>query len=608
MMRIRESRGSILAKHRIGGLRRFAFAGDSFTYSQGVPPTSALPECAARHLNELSVNWPVEAINYGVCGYNLWNDWLAFKNSPQIFDGLILTLCHNDADLFCRTYKIQYQEPRADLWEESHPYGAAVVKCFEDIKAFSNAHKLPVAICFYNCWKDESSLRTGQIIKDLAEKLGLLYIDANAYLKDRNYPKEMLQVSAADGHPSPEVHTAIGKLIADTIHRDGWLKDDEAPSVQRGAERVLLAAKDLVLKEGYPADQALHWAAATLDAKKTTARRLQFVQPDFDPDLISSIYEEVMKSTQCWHIGKRLNAFMSEVAMGGYRLSSILWSSEELRVQLTELGFALSLGNWRHLSKDLVQQYSGRKGANSQSDLDAGRPVFEGPQLLVRVKETFEKLRELTGSLAPVSFPDVSPVADEFNHLSGLVRRLEAECDALDGTISSFWKDYDATASSLSDNEKRFILDLVWTSVEHVQALFLSFSGATSALERILDVQANAFTTVEITIRAPAAKDSAPYWVTVQGEYSLPSRFLFSDNANFIADGADWHVKAYLPIMYTGRLTIRPWVRTIADQVAEVTLTKVEVYNQPNQRRAVPMKMFRRDEFGQYVSSQIFLI
>ena len=119
MMRIRESRGSILAKHRIGGLRRFAFAGDSFTYSQGVPPTSALPECAARHLNELSVNWPVEAINYGVCGYNLWNDWLAFKNSPQIFDGLILTLCHNDADLFCRTYKIQYQEPRADLWEES---------------------------------------------------------------------------------------------------------------------------------------------------------------------------------------------------------------------------------------------------------------------------------------------------------------------------------------------------------------------------------------------------------------------------------------------------------------------------------------------------------
>ncbi len=607
-MRIRESRGSILAKHRIEGLRRFAFVGDSFTYSQGVPPTSALPECTARHLNELSVNWPVEALNYGVCGYNLWNDWLAFKNSPQIFDGLVLVLCHNDADLFCRTYKIQYQEPRANLWEETHPYGGAVAKCFEDIKVFSNASQLPVAICYYNCWKDESSLRTGQIISDLAAKFGLLYINTSAHFKDRNYPKELLQVSAADGHPSPEVHTAIGKLIADTIHRAGWLKDDEAPSIQLGAERALIAAKDLVLKEGYPADQALHWALATLDTKKKTARRLRFVQADFNPDIITPIYDEVMRSTLCWHVGKRLNAFMSEVAMGGYRLSTILWSSEELRVQLTELGFALCLGNWGHLSKDLVQQYSGRKNVNQQGDLGPEIPIFDPATHLVDVKESFQKLVKLVGSLASVSFPDVNQVVDELNPLSVLVRRIESECDALDGVISAFWRDYSDAAPTLSSKEKRFILDLVRPSIEHTRSLFLSFRSTASTLERIQDVQADAFTTVEITIRAPVDKDSTPYWVTVQCEYSLPNRFLFSDNANFKADGSDWRIKTYLPIMYTGRLTIRPWVRTVADQVVEVTLSKVEVYNQPNQRRDVPMKMFRRDEFGQYVSSQICLI
>ena len=608
MIRVRESRGSFLARHRIEGLRRFAFVGDSFTYSQGVPPNSTMPECTGRSLNELSLNWPVEAINYGVSGYNLWNEWLAFKNSPQIYDGLVLTLCHNDADLFCRTYKIRYEEPRSDLFEVTHPYGAAVVKCFEDIKAFSTVSKLPVAICFYNCWKDDSSLRTGQIIKDLSDRFGLLYIDTQDHLKERNYTKGRLQVSAADGHPSQEVHAIVGKHIADTLHRNGWLNDHEELSAQRGAERVLHAAKDLVLKEGYPADQVLHWAVSALDAKKTTVRRLQFAKPGISLDILSAAYDNAAKSTRCWHFGKRLNAFVSDVAMGGYRLSTILWSSEELCAQLNELGFALSTGDWKSLSKDLVQQYSARPIADREIDQSAALPNFEAAQSFVPVRDAFEKLCFLAESLSTVSFPGVRPIVNEFNRLSVLVQRVEHECTALDGAMSSFWKNYEAAASALTDSEKRFILNLVRTSIEHVRVLFLSLTDTVLAFGRILDIQPNTFTTVEITIRAPAAKGSPPYWVTVQGEYSIPSRFLFSDNANYMADGSDWNIKTYLPIMYSGRLTIRPWVRTISDQVTEVTISKVVIYNQPDQRRTIPMKMFKRDEFGQYVSSQIGLI
>jgi hypothetical protein len=368
------------------------------------------------------------------------------------------------------------------------------------------------------------------------------------------------------------------------------------------------AAKDLVCKEAYPADQALQWAVATLDAKKTTARRLEFTQPNFKAVTISLAYDDALKAMQCWHVGGRVNVFISEVAMGGFRLSTILWSSEELRAQLAELGFALSTGHWSDLSKELTQQLSGRQTVDPQGNFDTGGLTLRASDLFAPTKESFQKLLDFLGSFPAVSFPGVNPVASDFHHLAVIVRRLEAECSALDDAISSFWRNYEAVSSSLSDIERQFVLHLVGTSIEHVRTLYLSFSSTASAFARMLDVKPNGYTTVEITIRAPAAKDSTSLWVTLQGEYSLPNRFLFSDNANFVADGTDWRIKIYLPTMHSGRLTIRPWVRAVGDQVTEVTLSKVEVYNQPNQKRSIPMKMFRRDEFGQYVSSQIFII
>src|SRR5215469_2178243 len=72
-MRLLVGRSNWRPSVRIEGLRRYAFIGDSFAYGTGVAPDQTLPSNAERQMNELMPACPVEAVNFGVAGYNLWN-------------------------------------------------------------------------------------------------------------------------------------------------------------------------------------------------------------------------------------------------------------------------------------------------------------------------------------------------------------------------------------------------------------------------------------------------------------------------------------------------------------------------------------------------------
>src|SRR5947208_7178698 len=177
---------------RIPSLRRYAFIGDSHAYGTGVAPDETLPANAEQQMNELLPAWPVEAVNLGVPNYNLWNSWLAFKHGPQVYDGVVLVLCSNDADLFNRTYHVNYAEPQQTRWESEGPFGNAVARCFDEIASFSQEQSLPVAVVYYNAYDNPGQLRIGEIIGDLCASRGLLFIDTFVQYRDRNFARDDL--------------------------------------------------------------------------------------------------------------------------------------------------------------------------------------------------------------------------------------------------------------------------------------------------------------------------------------------------------------------------------------------------------------------------------
>src|SRR5580692_7708201 len=187
-MRVLQGRGDWRPGFRIESLRRYAFIGDSNAYGFGVAPDQTLPAIAERQMNELWPAWPVEAMNLGVGGYNLWNSWLSFKHGPQVYDAVVLALCANDADLFERSYRLKYAGPQHIRWESTHPFGAAVARCFDDIASFSQASSLPVAVVYYG-HGHRDALQVGEIIGDLCALHGLPYFDTFAICRDRHFER-----------------------------------------------------------------------------------------------------------------------------------------------------------------------------------------------------------------------------------------------------------------------------------------------------------------------------------------------------------------------------------------------------------------------------------
>lgn len=90
------------ASPAVTGVRRVAVLGDSFVFGQGVGPSQTLPVFLQYALNETCISDIFEVINFGVCGYNICNDWAEFNRTglAPTFDRIVLVLCVNDAQLF----------------------------------------------------------------------------------------------------------------------------------------------------------------------------------------------------------------------------------------------------------------------------------------------------------------------------------------------------------------------------------------------------------------------------------------------------------------------------------------------------------------------------
>ena len=598
-------RGDWRADFRIPGLRRYAFIGDSHAYGSGVAPDQTLPAYTQQQMNELLPACPVEAVNLGVPNYNLWNSWLAFKHGPQVYDGVVLVLCCNDADLFNRTYHVNYAEPQQARWE-SGPFGQAVARCFDEIAAFSQERSLPVAVVYYNAFDNRGQLQIGKIIGDLCASGGFLFIDSFAHYRDRNFSRDDLLVSSVDPHPSPMAHEAVARHLAATMRRKGWFGECDASAIASAPQRILEAVRAMVETDHYPLDAALNWAFGTLEAKSRVARRMQALGAADDFSAAAARVTEMLTTAKVrWHAINRARALAQHVAVGGYGAAWSLFRVQEEKLKLEELCFALESGDWNRLTAGLkcgpTQQAAPGTWPSNAADF-----LEECSLDLVLLREALDGLRIPPAAAMFGSPHDEASMVVDLEILGRLADRAEVErteLKALFLRLESILRD-----ARLTEADTVNISSLIGAVLKNVTEGFAFVLRLVAAINQIRNAEHAAYTTVEVTISAKPTEGRPVCYLGGMVDYCVPNRLPLTSAGTFLADGSTTLIKLYFPVLYAGRLSIRSFNTEAVDQsIIELTIVKAELYNGKNQRRSIAPASFYRDQSGRFVSPVVYL-
>jgi lysophospholipase L1-like esterase len=607
-MRVVQGRGDWLPRLRIEGLRRYAFIGDSHTYGAGVAPDQTLSAVSERQLNELLPACPVEAVNLGVSGYNLWNSWLAFKQVPQVYDGVVLTLCCNDADLFGRVYNISYSEPHQTRWEGTHPIGEAVARCFDDIALFSQQSSLPLAVVYFNVFDNWDRLRIAEIIGNLCSTRGLPFIDAFALFRDRKFARADLLVSLADFHPSPKAHEAMGRHLVATLRRRGWFGEDDSWEIGAAPDRIFAAARAMVESDHYPPDAALNWALAALETKSLVARRMQASgEEDGFGAAAARTAEALNTASRRWHAIHRVRALVGDLGSGGQGLTWGMSRAQEERLKLEEVCFALATGQWGRLTDGLLEPEAPQQIAADAWPLDAAGFFDECSRDLLRVREALSGLRSFAAPAAAALAPKENLILADVELLGRLAERVEAECAALKEALLRTEKIFNDARRELSEAQIAHVSSLIRGLLKELKDAFVFVPRWFATIAQIQNAEHVPFTTAEVTLCADPIPGRPICSLGATVEYSVPNRLAFTDSGSFWADSTPTLLKLRLPTFYAGRLILRPWnSKAVNRPMIEAKLVKVVVYNR-SKRRVIEPTSFYRDRTGRFVSPPIFL-
>jgi hypothetical protein len=98
----------------------------------------------------------------------------------------------------------------------------------------------------------------------------------------------------------------------------------------------------------------------------------------------------------------------------------------------------------------------------------------------------------------------------------------------------------------------------------------------------------------------------APVVLTVRAEYAVPERLPVTSNA-FVPVGGATTISLTLPTMYAGRILISVFSPAGRTDAFDFSLTKVDVFQRPQQKRSLEPSAFSRDAQGRFVSPLVFL-
>jgi hypothetical protein len=606
-MRTLHSRGDWKPISRIEGLRRYAFIGDSMTFGHGVAPDETLPACAERQMNGACLEDCVEAVNFGISGYNLWNSWLDFTNAPQVYDGVVLTLCGNDSEIFCRTYQTALTRPDPSMWEASHFSGHSVARCFEEMEIFSRHKNVPIAVCFYYLWDDEGRRRNRDLLAELCAAHSFPFIDSMVAIRKRDFSNEALVVSECDPHPSAIVHEAVGRHLVRTLEQSGWFGAGKASSIEKMAECILAAARSMNLNDHYPLDAVHLWSIRTLNTKLHQARRRQALSTELeDFTAASNILSDLVAIHQSWHLDQRTRSFLDELSAINQILFWCLTVSEEQRLKIDELAFVLRSVDWPGFSSLLKEIPDGLRGS-TQGEPPASEGLFE--KYLTDLDGTRDALLALTslraGARTLITTDYGGFRQSNLDRLLHLVERVRNECHMVKEASTRLDDSIEKAAPSLQQEDAEIVCNLRNTAIKKAHQSFSPIHQWSTKAQKICDPEYARYTIIEVSVRSPGLEGKRiKKSISVFAEYHAPNRLPLQDNGNFFGDGSTKFIKLYLPLLYTGRIFLKIHR---AGAPIDFELINVEVYNLSHQRRQIPATEFSPQPLQWLASPTIYL-
>jgi hypothetical protein len=599
----RYTRGDWWPATRIEGVRRYAFIGDSTMYGAGVAPDETLPFFAERFLNEAQPGWPVEAINHGVSGYNIWNSWLGFKASPQVYDGVVLALCDNDAEMFSWTFELHLPDERYTTWEPSHPFGQALAACFDDIAAFCRQAALPAAVIVCNPYASTEDRRTAQIIGELCAARGLLCFDTFRLFTEHKYAPEAVRVSRVDGHPSALAHKTTARHLVKEMARLGWFRGFDGRQIGPAPERILAATHNMMDDEDYPPDAAHGWALRTLQVKTLVAGRLAATGND-DGFAEAAAHTRAQLESAClrWHAAQRAQACLQAGAAVQNGLGRTLQTLQMARLRLEELGFALD-------TPDAVPALALLCRCLAPASVDFDASMAQAPAMFAhfhnefrRIQAGLDALQERVGMLASLQ------------RLSQHTTAFTREAAALDAALAHTVTLYRARRTTVPDTQQRHIAALLADDLGNIKTQMGEALKQIARAESIAEPRIGTFTTIEATLTTPDrgdGKTAKPWmtpWMSLYAEYTVPHRLGFLTSCPFDADEQPVALRFHVPLLYAGRLTLRLRPPPGTKMAENFELLSIELVNNPGPRQAIAVSSFHKNEQDHLVSPPIFMV
>ncbi len=606
-MRIRYGRTAWQPSHRLDGLIRLAFIGDSHTFGQGVAPDETLPAQAERNLNQILPGYPVECVNHGISGYNLWNSWLEFREIPQVYDGVVLILCHNDADPLCRTYHCGWPSPDDQRWQPGSTWGEEIARCFEEIAAYCREHALPIAILYSNRWKTPPQLAISSILTELCAHHHLLFIDSLPLYEEEGLPINQSIVSEADPHPSAAAYQLLGRRLALTLRKEGWFKRSDKCALDDTPERILAVAQKMLELDGYPLDAVVNWATAALRQKSALARRSQETgQSDF-----SGKAEQVSKELDAWKRFFVSTCQMHTLVAGAFNGQRSLVDArhilEDESVSLRELAWLLR----SHRVDQILEQCAGK------GDIPSILASPPDDSTTVGLEEAKASLQALQKDLAdfrigrPSSLP-TSERSDGPAHASQdiLMKQLDLtlmSCFAADAAAKSaelaLMSAETVLTGAMAEAGRQLIAKarvVMARTIEPAGAQYLRAFGA------IHDNTLARYTRCEVTFSTDDSRTEKHIYLSVMLKYEIPYLPSFTNNAVFFPSATQATCTRFFPSFFSGRVILRCSVPP--NTSLDFNLIRVKIRNGVGNDIYIDPADFHRDRFGSLISPTIILI
>jgi hypothetical protein len=594
-IRSRRTRGDWWPAGRIPGLKRYAFIGDSTMYGAGVGPDETLPARAERLLNEAVPGWPVEAVNYGVSGYNIWNSWRGIKPVLPLFDGLVLALCNNDAEMFSGTFGLRIPDGVYASWQPDDPFGAAAGACFAEIGQVCAALGVPVMVMFCNAHDTPRQIQVHDIIAGHCAANGLGYIHTMPIFKARNLPIAELVVSAADGHPSALAHDLAARHMVSEMTRLGWFRAANETPAAAAPARIEQAAGIMMAAEAYPDDAALSWALGALEAKSRTAKRRAALagEDDFEP-AAAPVRAALAARSHAWHVARRAEACGIELALRHQGVAGDLVALQAARLRLEEIGYALSVPEGAAALARL----------SAPPDMPAGAVLPDAPPEflqecragLAAEAVALGRLRELSDEAAAAMAPLERQLALLADEVLALERAVGEVMDLLRGR-----------SASLPPPQAEMMAAVLQAEFELIRRRLRGAGAAAGWQARLGPEAAASSTEVQIVLRTGAVESGAAMF-SVRTEYLVPHRVPFMRNFMFHTTEQPVVMRFKMPLLYAGRVTLCNFAKPGPHRPEVLEILEVTVCNDPGQKRSVPVDRLYRDEEGNWVSPPLVLV